>query len=112
MPEPSKAKIGKFRLTAVAGIYRKSLLYLVSRSFEEGDIPAPILGMEKHKKGVTTGLTSVNILYSKGSKSGSPKTTSETHGGFDNDVATMNSILRRVVGRKPAHEFTKKSLKY
>jgi hypothetical protein len=96
----------------VAGVYRKSLLCLVSRSFEDGDRLAPILGMQKHGKGVTIGLKNVNIQYRKGSKSESPKTTSETHGRFDNDEATMNSVLRTILGKKPAKLFTKNTLQY
>ena len=96
----------------VVEAYRKSLLYLVSRSFEEDPRPARILGMEKFKKGVSTGLTNVRILYSDGNVASSKHTRSETHGGFDNDPTTMNSVLRRILGKTPPHKFTGKSLKY
>jgi hypothetical protein len=95
---------------SVAGVYRKSLLYLVSRSFEDGELPAALLGMEKHKRGVATGLNNLKMLYSSGSET--RKTRSESHGGFDNDPATMNSIVQRILGKKPAQPFTKKSLRY
>ena len=42
----------------------------------------------------------------------SKKSKSESHGGFDNDATTMNTVLRRILGKKPAHPFTPKSLKY
>ena len=29
------------------------------------------------------------------------RSRSETHGGFDNDVATLNSILFRILGQRP-----------
>jgi hypothetical protein len=40
---------------------------------------------------------------------------SETHGGFDNDPATLNSILRRILeppGGKLAREFNARDLQY
>lgn len=89
----------------VVRIYRKSLLYLVSNSYQKpgqeligsgGDVP--ILGMAKflddfeplttgYKRRVTTFLTDRD-----------PETTSKSHGGFDNDLATMNTVLRRMLG--------------
>ena len=96
----------------VIGIYRKSLLYLVSRSFEEDERPAAILGMEKYKRGVATGLENLTIHYSHGNVTSSKNTKSETHGGFDNDPTTMNNVLKRVLGKRPACPFTAKSLKY
>ena len=97
---------------SVIGIYRKSLLYLVSRSFEEDERPAAILGMEKYKRGVATGLNNLIIHYSQGDVKLSKNTKSETHGGFDNDPTTMNTVLKRVLGKKPTCPFTAKSLKY
>ncbi len=38
---------------------------------------------------------------------------SETHGGFDNDPATMNDVLKGVLGTdKPSRPFTEEDLKY
>ena len=96
----------------VIKIYRKSLLYLVSRSFEEDPRPAKILGMEKYKQGVGSGLPNLSIHYSHGNVASSKKSKSESHGGFDNDPATMNAVLRRILGKKPRQPFTKKSLEY
>lgn len=93
----------------VAGVYRKSLLYLVSRSFEE-EGNAPILGMEKYNKQLDASHPALKIIYSKGSKSG--KTSSKSHGGFDNDPNTMNDMLKRILGKKPKRPFTKKDLDY
>ena len=95
---------------SVGGVYRKSLLYLVSRSFEDGSLPAKILGMKKYEAGLKAGLNNLKLIYSHGE--GTKTTASESHGGFDNDPATMNSILKRVLGKKPAHPFNKKNLKY
>lgn len=88
----------------VAVVYRKSLLYLVSNAFEERD-GMPILGMQIFNKGVTE----VDFVYSekKGRRSGS-----SSHGGFDNDPATMNDVLKRMLGKAPAVPFTEKNLDY
>jgi hypothetical protein len=41
-------------------------------------------------------------------------TESTSHGGFDNDVATMNSLLRTILGAEPTsgNLFTKELLDY
>lgn len=77
--------------------YRKSLLYLVSRALER-DLKKPILGMEKYSKR----LSGPDIYYSNGKKS---VTRSTSHGGFDNDPATLNHILKTILGKQPAKPF-------
>ena len=37
---------------------------------------------------------------------------SETHGGFDNDEWTLNSILHRILGRAPSPKFGQRDLQY
>ena len=104
---------GKLELDdSVAGVYRKSLLYLVSRAFEEQPLPAKLLGMHRYSKNLANSVPSLNIHFSKGKVRGAQQTKSESHHGFDNDPATMNSVLRRVLGKAPQNPFTKKSLKY
>jgi len=98
----------------VTKAYNKSLLYLVSRAFEEV-IPEKILGMQIYSKTVERrNLARLSIHYSKGDIPGRKSTASETHGGFDNDPFTMNHILRQVLGKKPdaGKEFTEDNLKY
>jgi hypothetical protein len=97
----------------VTPLYRKSLLYLVSNAFEE-KLQERILGMQSFRRylGSVPHSPVFNIQTSDGSSTGSPKTASETHGGFDNDVDTMNSVLRLVLGGDPGREFTKDDLKY
>lgn len=83
------------------GPYRKSLLYFVSRSFEE-QLPEKILGMENHLiQGVKPKPSNLKLIPSKGESGGSPASASTTHGGFDNDHHTMNTILRDILGREP-----------
>ena len=95
--------------------YNKSLLYLVSRAFEE-HTPAKILGMEKYSQTVgRRKLPRLTVHYSKGAVPGARVTASTTHGGFDNDPLTMNHILRRVLrsaDQTPVREFTRESLAY
>ena len=65
--------------------------------------------MEKFVKEVTTARSMPNFIYSNGVGN---RTRSTSHGGFDNDMYTMNHILQRVLGGKPTVPFTKDNLKY
>jgi hypothetical protein len=90
----------------VAKVYRKSLLYLVSRALERR-LDKPILGMQRYteKLDQKPGLT---IHYSHGEKGKITRSTS--HGGFDNDSFTMNSILERILGHEPKLPFQDKEM--
>jgi hypothetical protein len=115
-------------LADCVGPYGKSLLYLVSNAFE-GVREKPILGMEKF----LLADSALNALFRRPTANRHPSLViatkappngdgdpfsashSETHGGFDNDPATLNSILRRIVeppGGKLAREFTSRDLQY
>ena len=67
--------------------YGRSLLYLVSNSFEGGR-GVPILGMEKHFPADLGRLRSVKVFKAPGGE-----TASTTHGGFDDDKSTMASVI-------------------
>ncbi|HEY8996436.1 MAG TPA: peptidase C1A papain, partial [Edaphobacter sp.] len=69
--------------------YSRSLLYLVSQSFEKGQV-TPILGMEKFFASEigSLGLNNINVFKSPGAAA-----KSTTHGGFDDDDVTRNKIL-------------------
>lgn len=89
----------------VAGVYRKSLLYLVSHALErEND--KPLLGMEKYSSKLS-GHKGLNRIYSNGKKG---NTRSTSHGGFDNDIYTMNALLGRILGAPPKYPFTDKEM--
>lgn len=77
--------------------YSRSLLYLVSQSFEKGET-TPILGMEKYfnEKIVPLKLKGVQAWPVPGKES-----KSATHGGFDDDGATMASVIGLVRGDGP-----------
>lgn len=114
------------------GPYGKSLLFLVSNAFEE-ERGTPLLGMERFvsRRGETKsdyigegdedlvelfeqevdGLPSLVVAGA----GGGPQSTSrsDSHGGFDNDEWTLNSVLRRMLGDdKPQREFTMRDLQY
>lgn len=93
----------------VATIYRKSLLYLVSNAFE-GRIGQPLLGMQKFLRDLPGVGDQPAVYYSNGISGN--RTRSTSHGGFDNDVYTMNHILQRTLGRRPGRPFTDEDLDY
>lgn len=98
----------------VAQVYRKSLLYLVSRAFEE-DTPSPLLGMRADSMGLERKVPKgrLEFCYSRGRGGETVRTAARAHGGFDNDIHTMNDILRRVLGKKrPKRLFTHGDLNY
>ncbi|GJL65712.1 MAG: hypothetical protein NPIRA05_06830 [Nitrospirales bacterium] len=101
----------------VARIYRKSLLYLVSNSLERRPEPPPedlkskpLLGMQVFEKQVKSVRAKPKFIYSNGVDG--RRTRSTTHGGFDNDIYTMNHVLERMLGKKPTDPFTTDDLDY
>ncbi len=74
--------------------YSRSLLYLVSQSFEKGQV-TPILGMEKYfnDKIASQHLPNINVVTAPGDGS-----KSTTHGGFDDDVTTMGKVISLIGG--------------
>lgn len=63
-----------------------------------------------------TRFPDLNVEQSPGHEPGlflsAIKIASKPHGGFDNDVDTMNDVLRSVLRKAPEREFTAKDLKY
>jgi hypothetical protein len=92
------------------GPYKKSLLYMVSRAFEENK-KDPILGMKIHHKNMEK-HNNLSLIYSEGKNGGESRSFSETHGGFDNDINTMNSILKRILDNDIKRAFTDGDLEY
>jgi hypothetical protein len=109
--------------------YGKSLLYLVSNAFE-GKRGTPILGMARHltkQSGIKADEIDPELasLFNKtvdghqslivAGQSGDrfSQSRADSHGGFDNDVDTLNSVLRRILGRDPKErEFKVQDLQY
>lgn len=97
------------RADQVTPFYNKSLLYLVSKAFEPTtgkEKAKPILGLKAFASMIGTSL--LDVAYAPGAS----ETTSQSHGGFDNDPPTMNDILHRMLGKPPARVFTKSDLNY
>jgi hypothetical protein len=108
--------------------YGKSLLYLVSNAFE-GKRETPLLGMERHisdagAEGKQFVDPEMNTLFKRkvdglpslvvaGLSQGPASTSrSDTHGAFDNDPETLNSVVWRILGRKPERLFTTRDLQF
>jgi pimeloyl-ACP methyl ester carboxylesterase len=77
------------------GPYRRSLLYLVSESFE-GGTTTPLLGMERYFRDAGIPCDAVHVSPA-GSRppgaAGLPPVASSTHGGFDNDEGTQQQVI-------------------
>ncbi len=71
--------------------YGRSLLYLVSRAYEDS-ANTPLAGMQVYRGNLpTSSKLSIDL-------STSALTASTSHGGFDNDVKTLTAIMSRVLG--------------
>ena len=83
------------------GPYRRSLLYLVSESFE-GGTTAPILGMQRYFDPYRAALPPVTTHVSPAAPDPAnpdvPAVASSTHGGFDNDPGTQAQVVRFILG--------------
>ena len=113
--------------------YGKSLLYLVSNAFERRR-ETPLLGMEKFVNGdnedaddglvdeevaamLRKKINGWNSLVIAGAAPAEKLTgpdicRSETHGGFDNDTFTLNSVLFRILGEVPVRPFETRDLQF
>ena len=109
--------------------YGKSLLYLVSNAFEgrrdHADPRHAALSRRREPRAIrrsvddtlrtlfaqkVDGLPSLVIAGADGGEGAVSR--SETHGGFDNDPDTMNSVLRRILGKAPERPFTTRDLQF
>jgi hypothetical protein len=90
---------------SVHGIYQKSLLYLVSRSFQSKQGVVPLMGMETYLNHLPTANLGARLKTYITAES-LEVTASTTHGGFDDDEKTMNSVLRLVLGEEPSRPFS------
>ncbi|AKJ30020.1 C1 family peptidase [Caldimonas brevitalea] len=69
------------------GPYRRSILYLVSESFEGGRT-TPLLGMQKYAEPYLAGLPNVTVHVAPG-----PVSAAIHHGAFDTDPATLKAVI-------------------
>jgi hypothetical protein len=94
------------------GPYGKSLLYLVSNAFE-AKRGTPLLGMLKFLNRIADpaqhfGLSGLVVSGAEHAL----LSRSETHGGFDNDKDTMNSVMRVILGQAPQFRFSERDLDF
>ena len=89
----------------VAFIYGKSLLYLVSRAYQSKQNVVPIMGMDRY-----WGDESHNRVTSYNTRDNPDRTRSKSHGGFDNDLVTMNQALSVILAGAPRRRFTEEDL--
>jgi hypothetical protein len=97
------------RADNVAAVYRKSLLYLVSRSYEEVT-SAPLLGMQLYSRALEGAAPPgrLEFVYSGASE----RSRAASHGAFDNDLATLNDLLAGVLGKAAGVPFRDDDLDY
>lgn len=115
LPAPILDQVGKLTMytmnqeTELADncgqLYHKSLLYLI-RGGLEAEVGAEILGLQE----CVRRDPQLNRLFGSGGGaevcwSVGKATASRSHGGFDNDETTMNSVATRVLGHTPARPF-------
>ncbi|SEP31821.1 Caspase domain-containing protein [Methylobacterium sp. ap11] len=95
------------RADTVTPAYRKSLLYLIHHALERKP-EEPILGLEEsvratpdlaRRLGLAGGASRTGeVIWSvTQARTGARASRSRTHGGFDNDVATMESVARGIL---------------
>lgn len=100
-----------------AAVYQKSLLYLVSRALERcadhgRSVEVPLLGMQRFQNtpvedGCTvadavSNLPAGELVWAPSSEPTCSRSDSAGHGGFDDDAATMTSVLLRILGHHAA----------
>jgi hypothetical protein len=89
------------------GVYHKSLLYLISRALE-AERGTPILGLEDSLVGdphlarlfgLDDNAGKGQVIWSKSGEDAPPgsRSSSTSHGGFDNDADTMDSVVFRIM---------------
>ena len=100
---------------------------LVGNAFE-GRRGKPLLGMQRHLMqvpngpapdadvarlfGVTAARPSNAVVISGFGQGAGSECESDSHGGFDNDRATMNSVLYRILGARPNRPFDTRDLQF
>ena len=94
---------------SVAGVYGKSILHLISRVLEDGcseGSVVPLLGMSGDvEEANIESIDDVDFVISQGDAQRNKNSTSRRHDEFERDPATLNHILRRILGQRPTIRF-------
>ncbi|MCB9500458.1 MAG: C1 family peptidase [Deferribacteres bacterium] len=93
----------------VALIYRKSILYLVSRALQKWRGIEPIMGMEIYKDELN-GVGSDDRIQTYNPELHRDATRAEDHSGFPQDATTMNKMLELILGKYPEYPFQQNKL--
>lgn len=87
--------------TSQLKIYQKSLLYLVSRALE-GNRETPLVGLQRHASESIAALTlnhgAANFFWSPSQSPLDGRSSATSHGGMDEDMLTMTSVLLQILG--------------
>jgi len=113
-PKPTVYVLGEQQeLDDTVGPYGRSLLWLVANAFEDRRA-TPLLGMRHFLRGEAALCRQAFAEVVEASPPGTAGAacTASTHGGFDNDAASMNSVLARILGHAPKVPFTARDLDY
>lgn len=93
----------------MALIYRKSILYLVSRALQKWRGIEPIMGMEIYKDELN-GVGSDDRIQTYNPELHRDATRAEDHSGFPQDATTMNKMLELILGKYPEYPFQQNKL--
>lgn len=114
---PTVAALHHFLLTDaherddhVALLYRKSILYLVSRAYQQPHEEVPILGMQRYWNEALARLPASARTRTRSYLAAGPESATRRHMDFDNDPVTLNSLMAIVLGQPPVRPFTSKDL--
>jgi hypothetical protein len=101
----------ELELGDAVGPYGKSVLWLVSNALEDAR-ETPLLGMQAFLRADRSLARHVEVVESTGSTERGSLSATTTHMDFDSDPVTLNAVLQRIVGRRPAEPFEKRDLDY
>ena len=102
-------------------IYHKSLLYLVSKALEKPrnaqETEVPLVGMAHFAETEVDGTSFVDavrgidgsLVWSPNATPAQSRSDAAAHGAFDDDIATMTSVLLRILGRTASSPATSSS---
>jgi hypothetical protein len=94
----------------VALLYRKSILYLVSRAYQHPHEEVPIVGMQRYWDEALARLPASARARTRSYLAAGPESATRRHMDFDNDPVTLNSLMAIVLGQPPVRPFTSKDL--
>jgi hypothetical protein len=93
----------------VTGAYSKSIMHLIAKVLEDNctdNSAATLLGLSRDVAALDAeDIEDVDFVVSQGDAQRNKNSTSRRHDDFERDPATMNHILRRILGQRPSIRF-------